>query len=202
MFIEVLFYSPSPWCSCFYITWYGGRPESLHQFLLGQMFFVLLATVVLLSHDWVVEGSLTDGAEAVRVMNSRALSFSGLYIHLFHWNNGLRNGCDGNHTRTYHTYIHIYISFPEKLKYEDFNDNHIHTRCLYSEAFQSKILGMHFALVVRLSHHCRWKAHVAHVAGFVFLPFTLYNLATLPEMKQDANELKTYKWQLKSRGII
>lgn len=53
---------------------------------------MLLAAVVLLSHHRVVEGSLTDGAEAVGVVNSRALSFSGLYNQLLHMNNRLRYG--------------------------------------------------------------------------------------------------------------
>lgn len=115
MFFEVLFYAPSPWCSCSFITWYGRRSEGLHQFLLGQMFFVLLATIVLLSHYWVVERSLTNGAEAVGVVNRRALSFSGLSVQLLHWNDGLRNGWDRHHThiqfhqRFMHRTILLYV---------------------------------------------------------------------------------------------
>lgn len=59
------------------------------------------------------------------------------------------------------------------------------TRCLYSEAFsESNILGVNFALVMRLSHHWRGKAHVAHFAGFVFVPFILQHFATLRETRQ------------------
>lgn len=88
-------------CWCAFLTWSGGRPEGLNQFLLGQVFFVLLAAVVLLRHHWVVEGSLTDGAEAVGVVIIGASSFAGLSIQLLHLSNGLRCGWDRNQEHTH-----------------------------------------------------------------------------------------------------
>lgn len=66
------------------------------------MFFVLLATVVLLSHHWVVKGSLTDGAEAVGVVVSRALSSSSLFVQFLSRNNRLRYGWDTKETTNTH----------------------------------------------------------------------------------------------------
>lgn len=48
-------------------TWCCGGAVRLHEFQLGHLFSVLLAHVVLLGHERVVEGGLADGAEAVRV---------------------------------------------------------------------------------------------------------------------------------------
>lgn len=59
---------------------------------------MLLATVVLLSHHRVVEGSLADGAETVGVVSSGALPFSVLSVQLLHLNR-LRYGWDGTENR-------------------------------------------------------------------------------------------------------
>ena len=50
------------------LTWRCGGSVRLHQLLLGQLLFMLLAGVVLLRHQGVVEGRLADGAEAIRVV--------------------------------------------------------------------------------------------------------------------------------------
>ena len=50
------------------LTWRRGGSVRLHQLLLGQLLFMLLAGVVLLRHQGVVEGRLADGAEAVGVV--------------------------------------------------------------------------------------------------------------------------------------
>ena len=55
--------------SCFSgLTWRSGGAVRLHQLQLGHLFSVLLAHVVLLGHERVVEGGLADGAETVRVV--------------------------------------------------------------------------------------------------------------------------------------
>lgn len=45
-----------------------GGAICLHQFELGRLFSMLLAHIVLLSHERVVEGGLADGAETIRVV--------------------------------------------------------------------------------------------------------------------------------------
>lgn len=50
------------------LTWCCGGSVRLHQFQLSHLFSVLLAHVVLLGHERVVEGGLADGAETVRVV--------------------------------------------------------------------------------------------------------------------------------------
>lgn len=49
------------------LTWCCGGAVRLHQFELGHLFSMLLAYIMLLGHDWVVEGGLADGAETVWV---------------------------------------------------------------------------------------------------------------------------------------
>lgn len=49
------------------LTWGRGRAVRLHQLHLGHLFPVLLADVVLLGHERVVERRLAHGAEAVGV---------------------------------------------------------------------------------------------------------------------------------------
>lgn len=126
------------------LTWCGGRPIGFHQLLLGQIFFVLLAAVVLLSHHWVVKGSLTDGAEAVRVVSSGALSFFGLSIQLLHLSR-LRYGWDRNKERTLLEHAHFHQRFvcrtiQRLLKYKArcnqiTKSGHTRTRWLQAEAF-------------------------------------------------------------------
>lgn len=50
------------------LTWSRGRPVRLHQLHLGHLLSVLLADVVLLGHERVVERRLAHGAEAVGVV--------------------------------------------------------------------------------------------------------------------------------------
>lgn len=50
------------------LTWCCGGAIRLHQFQLGHLFPMLLAHVVLLGHERVVERGLANGAETVRVV--------------------------------------------------------------------------------------------------------------------------------------
>lgn len=55
------------WRPCV-LTWSSGRPIRLHQLHLGHLLSVLLADVVLLGHERVVERRLAHGAETVGVV--------------------------------------------------------------------------------------------------------------------------------------
>ena len=52
-------------------TWCSGWPIGLHKLLLGQLFFMLLAFVVLLGHEGVVERGMADGTEVALVVLGR-----------------------------------------------------------------------------------------------------------------------------------
>lgn len=53
-------------------TWCSGWPIGLHKLLLGQLFFMLLAFIVLLGHEGVVERGMADGTEVALVVLGRA----------------------------------------------------------------------------------------------------------------------------------
>lgn len=157
------------------LTWSRGRPVRLHQLHLGHLLSVLLADVVLLGHERVVERRLAHGAEAVGVVavfttttaatTTACRCAAGILCWFLpgldccwclkgYWKPTIPEKGRGNWG---------------KKKKDGRSSLLIHTWRLWLDGLQPQVLGVNFALVVRLGHHGGGELHVTYMTNLRFV---------------------------------